>query len=243
MMIDYEGICQSLGKDKVRALIEKLGIDYIDEKENCFIMSTICHNEDGGSHKLYYYFDTHMFYCYTECGAMTIFKFLRNVLECRGGVYDWYQDIYKPILQCSSFIEPDFQSQERYKSIKSRYNFGKKDRKLVIYDESVLECFTKHYPVEWLNDGISKDTMDKFNILFSISQNKIIIPHYDVGGSLVGIRGRALSEWECTLFGKYAPVRIEKTMYSHPLSYNLYGLNWDKEAIARTGIVYVFEAE
>ena len=35
--------------------------------------------------------------------------------------------------------------------------------------------------------------MDKYNIRFSPTQNKIIIPHYDINGRLVGIRGRALN--------------------------------------------------
>jgi hypothetical protein len=57
----------------------------------------------------------------------------------------------------------------------------------------VLDVFVKKYPVEWLRDGITTAAMDKFNILYSISQNKIVIPHYSVEGELVGVRGRALN--------------------------------------------------
>ena len=85
--------------------------------------------------------------------------------------------------------------------------------------------------------------MDKFNIRFSPSQNKIIIPHYDAAGRLVGIRGRALDEWEIENFGKYMPIQIEGKWYSHPLSLNLYGLNLNKENIKNTGIAYIGEAE
>jgi hypothetical protein len=35
--------------------------------------------------------------------------------------------------------------------------------------------------------------MDRYNILYSISQNKIIIPHYNIDGKLIGIRGRSLN--------------------------------------------------
>ena len=58
--------------------------------------------------------------------------------------------------------------------------------------------------------------MDKFNIRYSISQNKIIIPHYNVNGELVGIRGRALNTQDIEQFGKYMPVQIENKWYSHP---------------------------
>ena len=85
--------------------------------------------------------------------------------------------------------------------------------------------------------------MDKFNIRFSPVQNKIIIPHYDVGGRLVGIRGRALNKDDIENWGKYMPVQIEGKWYSHPLSLNLYGLNMTKENIKTTGIAYLFEAE
>ena len=85
--------------------------------------------------------------------------------------------------------------------------------------------------------------MDKFNILFSKKDNKIIIPHYDVKNRLVGIRGRALDQWEVENIGKYTPIKIENTFYSHPLSMNLYGLNLTKSNIKRTGICYVFEGE
>jgi hypothetical protein len=103
--------------------------------------------------------------------------------------------------------------------------------------------FVKLYPVEWLNDGITKATMDKYNIRFSISQNKIIIPHYNVSGQLVGIRGRALNPDEIEQIGKYMPVQIEQKWYAHPLSLNLYGLNYNKENIRNYGVCYIGEAE
>ncbi|MBO4667120.1 MAG: hypothetical protein J5666_03215 [Bacilli bacterium] len=85
--------------------------------------------------------------------------------------------------------------------------------------------------------------MDKFNIRYSISQNKIIIPHYDIDNRLIGIRGRALNEWDIENFGKYMPVQIENTWYSHPLSMNLYGLNVNKDNIRKEKICYLAEGE
>lgn len=42
---------------------------------------------------------------------------------------------------------------------------------------------------------------------------------------------------------KYMPVQIEGKWYSHPLSLNLYGLNFTKDNIRQTKIAYIFEAE
>ena len=60
-------------------------------------------------------------------------------------------------------------------------------------------------------------------------KTKLSFPHYDSNSRLIGIRGRALNEWDIENLGKYMPVQIEKKWYSHPLSLNLYGLNKTKE--------------
>ena len=240
-MIDYQSIVDQLSNEKIKELLYKLGVDEIIEKPDCFITNTICHNEEGGSMKLYYYFNNHIFYCYTNCQSMSIFKFLKHYYECRNISYDWYEDIYKVVLDCSNFrlAAP---GQPTYKSIRDLYRRPEQIQ-LPTYPEGILRTFTKFYPPEWLNDGISKQAMDNFNILYSIPQNKIIIPHYNIDNELVGVRGRALNEWEVENIGKYMPVQIEGKWYSHPLSLNLYGLNKTKENIKETGICFIFEAE
>lgn len=243
-MIDYQGIIESLSTQKVIQLMEKLGVDDYVEKPGYVIFPTICHNEDPSeaSMKLYYYENSHIFQCYTECGSMTIFQFLKNYYETRGIEYDWYNDVYQVILDCSNFTLVDSFKSQRYKSKKDRY-VHKEIPKLQTYPNGILDCFMKFYPPEWLNDGISEQSMDKFNIRYSTIQNKIIIPHYNINNELVGIRGRALNEWEVENIGKYMPVQIEGKWYSHPLSLNLYGLNFTKDNVKKNRICYIFESE
>ena len=85
--------------------------------------------------------------------------------------------------------------------------------------------------------------MDKFKIIFSIGQNKIIIPHFDINGRLIGIRGRALEKKEIEECGKYRPVQIGKTLYTHPLQFNLYGIFEHKNGIQRRKSAIIAEAE
>jgi hypothetical protein len=242
-MIDYQNIIENLKDEQVKNLLIELGADVI-EKDNCLICSTICHNEDAeqASKKLYYYKDTHLFYCYTECGGMNIFKFLRNYYETRNIEYDWYTDIFQVVLNCSasSLIR---KNPNIYQSQRSDYEPQKNRKKLPTYPIGLLDCFVKRYPIEWLEDHIAREAMDKYDIRYSISQNKIIIPHFDVDGDLIGIRGRALNQWEVENVGKYMPVQIENKWYSHPLSLNLYGLNFNKKEIKKYGIAYIFESE
>ena len=243
--MDYAEIISNLDTDSVIHLMTELGADRYDDRGDFVIFPTICHNLESSeaSMKLYFYKKNKMFVCYTECGSMSIFKFLRTYYEERQIEYDWYQDIYEVVCNCSSFKQKEGFIKPVYKSLKERYSVARKEVQLPEYSPNVLDCFIKYYPPEWLNDGISRFAMDKFNISYSISQNKIIIPHYDIDGRLVGIRGRALNEWEVENVGKYAPIQVEGIWYKHPLSMNLYGLNKTFMDIRRNGICYLFESE
>ena len=243
--MDYAEIISNLNTDSIIHLMTELGADRYDDREDFVIFPTICHNLESSeaSMKLYFYKKNKMFVCYTECGSMSIFKFLRTYYEERQIEYDWYQDIYEVVCNCSSFKQKEGFIKPVYKSLKERYSVARKEVQLPEYSPNVLDCFIKHYPPEWLNDGITKEAIDKFNISYSISQNKIIIPHYDIDGRLVGIRGRALNEWEVENVGKYAPIRIENTWYKHPLSMNLYGLNVNRKNIRAHGLCFLFESE
>ena len=243
--MDYQEIINNLQDKDIINLLNKLGADRYRETEEAIIFPTICHNAnaDEASLKLYYYKNTKLFMCYTSCGGMSVFKFLEHYYKERGIEYEWYNDIYLPIINCTPQKGVDGLISHSTELLKNKYEKRKKKIELPEYPKGVLEVFTKTYPAQWLEDGISNYAMDKFNILFSISQNKIIIPHYDINDRLVGIRGRALNDWEVANIGKYMPVQLEKTWYKHPLSLNLYGLNRTKENIKKTGIVYIFESE
>ena len=239
-MIDYQSIVENLRDEDVFRLLEQLGAEPVD-KGSHFVCKTICHNEDTeeASAKLYYYKNSHLFVCYTECGNMSIFKFLKNYYDARDIIYDWHKDILQVVLNCSVSISS---APDTYKSKRSDY-LKQEPKELPVFPKGIMEMFPKYYPYEWLSDGITREAMDKYEIRYSNVWNKIIIPHFNAAGELVGIRGRALNPQEAEEFGKYVPVQIEGKWYSHPLSLNLYGLNENKENIKRTGKVFLFEAE
>lgn len=244
-MIDYKALVENLQTDRIIEMMCALGATDYQEDDKAVIFPTICHhdNENDASMKLYYYKDTHLFMCYSHCGGQSIFKFLEHYFTERAIPYDWNK-ILEIVKKCSTYGET-FDSFESipYERIAEKYRIEEKSKILAEYNPKVLDTFIKYYPPEWLKDGITKAAMDKYNIRYSISQHKIIIPHYDVWGRLVGIRGRALDAWEIENIGKYMPVEIEGKWYAHQLSLNLYGLNFNKEAIRKNGVVYVFEAE
>ena len=243
--MDYKQIVDSLEEEKIIKLMYSLGVDRHVEKEDFIIFPTICHNESAAdaSMKLYYYKDNKFFMCYSADGGMSIFKLLEHYYQTRGIEYNWYNDVLQVVLKCTPTKTTEGFEPIRYDKLKDIFRKREIKKDLTVFSDKVLDVFINRYPPEWLREGITKEAMDKFKIKFSISQNKIVIPHFDVSGRLVGIRGRALNDWEIENVGKYMPIQIEQTWYNHPLSLNLYGLNVNLENIKRKGICYLFEGE
>lgn len=240
--MDWNKVIEDLTEQDIIDLMKYFGVNNYKITPEAIIFPTICHNSDveNASMKLYYYRDNHFFFCYTEDGGMSVFKFIEQVYKTRGIDYDWYNDVY--LLITKGKRKEGLQIEKR-ELLGDKYKRKERERQLEIYPNGVLDVFEKIYPTQWIEEGISTKTMDKFNIRFSISQNKIIIPHYNENGELIGIRGRALNTWEIENIGKYMPVQIEQKWYKHPLSLNLYGLNWSKENIKKLGYVFLFEGE
>ena len=196
MAINYKEIIESLEPEDIEKILDKLEVSWVD-KGDFLLCKTACHNSniDGASWKLYYYKNTHLFYCYSSCGAMSIFQFIEHWYKAREIAFDWYQDIYSFIQSYNkSYFTEGKELNTKYKSNKDRYIEQKSRRELSEFSSKVLETFQHYYPIEWLEEGITAQAMDKYQILYSPVQNKIIIPHFDVNGRLVGIRGRALDE-------------------------------------------------
>ena len=81
-MIDYKQIVEDLDVEDVKHLLYELGADEVEDKDNCLITNTLCHNASAAeaSKKLYFYKDTKLFVCYTGCGNMSIFNFFKTLL-------------------------------------------------------------------------------------------------------------------------------------------------------------------
>lgn len=241
---DCELIVENLRDEDIISLMKSLGADRYEDKGNCIIFPTICHNENAeeASMKLYYYKDNHFFMCYTSCEGMSIFSFLQHYYKTRGIDYDWYEDVFKVAKSCS-ISRLNFET-EHIKWDKKSDKYRKREIvELPEYNKGVMDLFTTYYPIEWLRDGITERAMNKFNIKFYPPQNKIIIPHYDINGRLIGIRGRALNQEEIDLGMKYSPIYVQGQWYKHSLSLNLYGLYQNKDIIKENGICYIFEGE
>ena len=97
--------------------------------------------------------------------------------------------------------------------------------------ENILEMFCYRPHELWIKDNISPESMKKFEISYWGKENKIIIPHRDICGNLIGIRGRNLNEEELAAGRKYMPITVEGKTLKHNLGDTLYGLYQNKDAI------------
>lgn len=55
---------------------------------------------------------------------------------------------------------------------------------------------------------MTEEVLAANRIGFCPSTDQITIPHYDIDGRFVGLRGRALGKEEAELYGKYRPMNL-----------------------------------
>lgn len=245
---ERERIRDSLSPESIVKIMEKLGATRHLDAGNYIRFPSICHNlkEEDASEtlNLSYYKDTRRFYCFSHCGSMDIFTLLRKRLELVGSGEDthfsslvmWIMNT--GLVEISTF-DPIFESAINPEDYKNKTL----EIPLKTFSETVLELYKPYYPIEWLRDGISKEAMDYYGILFSQQDNAIIIPHYDVHGHLVGIRRRALTPEDASKKGKYRPIYVGNQSYAHPIGYNIYGLNKIRDEVQRQGRIFLAEGE
>jgi hypothetical protein len=244
---------QRLEIEDIITILIALGLDReeIEERGKGLVLPTICHNplNEEKSQKLYYYPEQRLFYCYTECS--TSFDIYELVMKVYGLNYTSLSFV-EAVNYVASFVESDeFVILDSPKQTLPEWEWLKKYKKqeenknvvLPEYSTNVLDVFMKAYHRSWINEGIKVEEMKRFDIRYYLDQNKVIIPHRDINGRLVGVRGRALNESELSLGFKYMPVRVEGRFYTHPLSFNLYGLYENKKQIKELKRVFIFEGE
>jgi hypothetical protein len=245
-MLDKEKIRESLTEEDITKILLDLGAgDPQRDREGNMVYRTICHG--GNKHKLYYYDDSKMFHCYSGC--QTSFDIYALVLKVKKWENNKFPEVIKYVANVSGkWLTKDYNKETETRCRLDLWkNFGeentKQDLKLTNYSKNVLNVFINKPHELWINEGISEETMKTFDISYYSKEDRIIIPHFDIDGNLVGIRGRALLEEDVQAGKKYMPVRVNKIEYSHSTRLNWYGLNITKEAIKRRKTVKIFESE
>ena len=259
MTYDYDKnqIKENLSPEDVEEVLSEFGGEP-ERRGDIIISKTICHC--GQSHKLYYYPNTTLFKCYTDCAeTFDIFELTRKVMSREHPKAreesDWNLPEaidyiarkfgYSPkdkTLDEETEIDEDLKLFDKYDRIND-IDINTQQVELKEYEDT----FLKHLPhprIEvWEREGIAPEVIKQAGICFDPKNLGIVIPHYDINNRLIGIRERLLVEESIEKYGKYRPAVIGRKMYNHPLSFNLYNMNHSKENISRMEKAFVFESE
>lgn len=254
-------------KDKIK---EQLTTEDIFELLTCWqaepeytpfgiISKTICHNhpDDGGKRKLYYYSNSHLFQCYTGCqDYFDIFDLVIKVAEIQWHqkytlpeAMAWIAKYFNLFLQSEEFdvnsiLLEDWEILKKYEQIQQDNLQADKEIILKEYNPAILNNFNYKIKLQpWLQAGISDLAIKKARIGYYLGGDQITIPHFDINGRLIGIRGRSMCRQEANKFGKYRPLKIGQQYYNHPLGMNLYNLNFSYKNIAQMQKAIIFEGE
>jgi hypothetical protein len=244
--MEREELIELITTEDVIEILKDLGSeDYKKDNKGNLYFTTVCHG--GDSYKLYYFIDTKFFICFTCCGSMSIFDVIMSAKNID------FKEAYEYICQfknisISKKLRYGIQKKEAENQDLNFLNlcsFKRKENKIVLpqYDDYILNMFDDYIPLSWYEEGISEEVSTYFKIKYYINQNRAIIPHYDILGSLVGIRSRSFNKTDIDNGRKYMPIIIQGLTYKYPMNYNLFGIYQNKNNIKQFRKVIMFESE
>lgn len=232
------------------------------------ISRTICHNPPGqGSFKLYYYDNTKLFKCFTQCNdTFDLFELTLKIKRLAGEqIVYWSKDAIQTSRQWDlpdavryvaiyyGLEAPEEKFSEKRIELQDWQILSKLEAKklqksnkqivsLKVFNDDFLKNMAQPRIIPWEKEGITPDIMKAHKICYDPKNQGIVIPHYDINNQLIGVRERTLIK-EKEVYGKYIPATINGKMYNHPLSFNLYNINISKDNIRNIKKAIVFEGE
>ena len=247
--MDKNELLELLTIEKLKELMTQLGSEYCKEEQGCVIFSSICHGNPS-SHKLYYYKDTQTFHCYSACSCnYSVFDLISEVLGLDFSDSLKYLANFLGVNNISSQQNRKAGFNRTYKnedlkflkvSKNKRYRLKPKE---LVYSDNVLKVFDNAITEDWLEEGITYSTAEKYELGFYINQNCMIIPVRNIKGELVGIRKRNYFTDELEKGRKYVPIAIQGILYKFPTANSLYGIYQNQNDIRKYKKVILFESE
>lgn len=225
---------------------------YKKDGQGNLIFQTIDHNEEyTGKYKLYYYADSYSFHSYTIGESFDIYELIERAGKANGFISALYWlmgflgisaidgeiDSSEPITRTSDW--------DLLNKIEDYSNFAEEAEatEIRVHSNSLMHCFAPLLPKVWYEEGIGLGTMEKYGVRMEGSSEKIILPHYNIKGELIGIRARSYNAYDLEEGRKYTPIYMDGELYNHPLGENLYGLNITQHTIRKVKKALIFEGE
>jgi hypothetical protein len=229
--MSMQDIIQDLTTDEIISILEHYGATIKTQNEKEVIFSAICHSNPN-SYKLYYSIEYKTFKCWSRCGNIgDLVDLLAHLNNYTKG--DAIKEI-KDFFHLSS--EPKLRKGFRVRKVYERPKLKDVEIELLPIPEYKPYIYTMFKTIsipEWECEGITFETIKKFNIRYNYQNDTIVIPHFchSDENRIIGIRVRNTSEYAIDNYGKYCPMYYEGHMYSHSLGKALYGLSNNRHNI------------
>lgn len=248
--IDVKKLKKSLSLAHHKQIMQALGIPAYSENKEQIIYFSGDKNKDAlkGSPKLYFYKDSQIYFGYTSSRSYDIISLVQTRLALLKQPCS-FLDACQFIIDTTN-INPD--SISRVKKEGHVYDWSNLERfirvrkygnQLSEYNRNIIDTLPPLYPQAWIDEGISEETMDKYQIRYYERCNQTVIPCFDDEARLVGVRVR---NWDKDRVeqAKYMPlVTLDGQCYKFNTNQVFYGINYNKPEIERTGKVIIVESE
>lgn len=248
--IDVKKLKKSLSLAHHKQIMQALGIPAYSENKEQIIYFSGDKNKDAlkGSPKLYFYKDSQIYFGYTSSRSYDIISLVQTRLALLKQPCS-FLDACQFILDTTN-INPDSISHIKkeghvydWSNLERFIKVRKYGNQLSEYNRNIIDTLPPLYPQAWIDEGISEETMDKYQIRYYERCNQTVIPCFDDEARLVGVRVR---NWDKDRVeqAKYMPlVTLDGQCYKFNTNQVFYGINYNKPEIERTGKVIIVESE
>ena len=185
-----EEIKNNLTLEQIEGLLIEFGGEP-HRQGNIIISKTVCHC--GESHKLFYYDNTKLFRCYTECSdTFDIFQLVIKIQNILGNKIALPQAITYIInfFNLDNFTENfEYNKLDDWKLLKTYNKNNKEKHKQIVelkhYDKQILKYLPMPRILCWEEEGITKEAIMHHGIRYNPISQAIVIPHHDKDGNLI----------------------------------------------------------
>jgi hypothetical protein len=249
-MIDAVDLKENLTSDDIIKIIADLvGAEPFHEDNKQIIFPSFDIHIDFEQHKkkLYYYKETHSFYCYTASESYDIYSLIETAMGLRGEDWDFIRCLKYVCAVCGIENDNNYRQRQevkyRWQKDLMRYVTKGQTNEFKVYDEKLLKVLDDKYYTGWVNEGISVESMQKYGVKFYGRTQQIVIPVRNAYGQLVGTHCRNLNPQLIENGRKYDILRL---LNGTELKFNtrmvLFGLDINKENIKQRHEVFLFES-
>lgn len=181
--------------------------------------------------------DPPFFYDYSAGVGGNIYNFIQLYFKCSSS------EAFKRIKDYLGVTDDDVTYKKKLSAVNVSKKYSLKKQTAKKFTGTVLQpdCMRKYEKREdklqvWIDEGISRETLDKFQVYYDSFSNRLVYPIYSLDGNIVNIGGRTLDpEFKAKNQRKYC------YFYKWGTINTIYGLYENKDSIRDKKEIILFE--